>query len=730
MKGVSLYRVELRRLALSKVFWGIAVLCLCAPLLGYSVYTPCVYSGNIMSCIYIANPVLAGTTVGAVLWAVFVIFETSRLHRSGTNVLTDAVASPVSLSAARISAMLTLSVVVAIICSLLYLPFTAVKMEYLFMADFYFKNFLVFMLPTWWISILFAEAFYLLTYKIELAVILYTVTAYFSFSRFAEDDYFMRWINPRVAAYSDGFVSLWFLRIGAYSRMIWLCIALGIWLLSLLCIRKYHKNLIFSFARGLKKVYIPILAGVTILIGTFMRQSQPFVDHGSKDPDIYYSTAVTYAPDAENTSSTHFSVTAMPATGEIHATAQYRLLKPYHGESVLQLNSGYKITGITYGDQDISFRTEINKINGLRLVYFTLPDIYGQKLVIEYEGIPSTANCSSGFQIKYSVDENYITLGGQALFPWIESYAQIGDATMDITIPDNLTPFLNYNRMNQFVDNGDGTKTWTSSCSTYTMNFTAGHYMIDKIYADNLAIDFAYGEAYQTAVNDYDVKTAIADVFNYCGKHYGVLSFSDNQRLLLLQISSMYGGGSAYNGMVQWFENVLAPDTLSDPARGANATDVFIHEMVHNWWGDLGLICEPEDIWTAEGLTVYSTYRIIKEKYGALYAQTYYVDEWQKAVEEQNRDFYNRHPEYFAQLPEKYQAQLNAKNNSINWYRRMPLMILKAESLVGGEEKMDEILSRMYADRQQYSMTYSNTGFTYQDFLDYCGLTEEDLRLE
>lgn len=726
MKFFSLYRVELRRLVLSKAFWGMAVLCLCTPLLGYSVYTPC--SLDIMSCIYIANPVLAGTAAGAVLWAVFVIFESGRLHRSGVNVLADAIASPVLLSSAKNLAMMTLAAIVTIVCSLVYLPFTQMKMEYLFIADFYFENFFVFMLPTWWISILFAGAFYQLTYSMEISSLFFSVMVIFSFSRFAEDDYFMRWINPRIFTYSDGFVSSWFLRVGLYSRIIWLCIALGVWLISLLCIRKYQKNLIFSFVKGLKKVYIPILTIFVIAGAVWLWSNQPFVDHGSKDVKTYYSTQLSHAYDAERVSSIHYSITAIPGTGKIHGKAEYHLMYPYNGESVFFLNPGYQVTGITYDEEAVSFRTETNETDGRHWVYFTLPDVYGKKLVIEYEGIPSIANCGS-FMVQYSVDENYITLGGVALFPWMKNYVRTGNsAVMDITIPGDLTPFMDYERMENYVDNKDGTKTWTADCKTYVMNFTAGHYVIDNIAEDNLNIDFAYGKAYQTAVEDYDVKTAIVDVFDYCSNHYGELAYADSPNLLLMQVSSMYGGGSARSGMIQWFENVLSPNTLSDPARGADATDVFIHEMVHNWWGDLGLMCEPGELWTSEGLTVYSTYRIVKEKYGALYAGTYYVEEWQRAVEEQNRDFYNRHPEYLAQLPEKYQAQLNAKNSSVNWYRRMPLMILKAEELVGGEEKMDEILQRMYEDRERFSGM--NPHFTYEDFLDYCGLTEEDLRLE
>ena len=149
--------------------------------------------------------------------------------------------------------------------------------------------------------------------------------------------------------------------------------------------------------------------------------------------------------------------------------------------------------------------------------------------------------------------------------------------------------------------------------------------------------------------------------------------------------------------------------------------------MIHQWWGGYGLVCSEEgsNLWSEEGITVYATYRLVKEKYGELYAKQYYVDNWRKAVEMQERNFYNRHPEYLEHLPEKYQTQLSMENESTNWYDRMPLMILKAEKLVGGEENMDKIMRKMYADRGDYAQI----GFTYADFLDYCGLSESDLEL-
>ena len=41
-------------------------------------------------------------------------------------------------------------------------------------------------------------------------------------------------------------------------------------------------------------------------------------------------------------------------------------------------------------------------------------------------------------------------------------------------------------------------------------------------------------------------------------------------------------------------------------------------------------IPEPDSPWSAEGLTVYTTYRIVKELYGEEYAQTHYIDQWKQ----------------------------------------------------------------------------------------------------
>ena len=44
--------------------------------------------------------------------------------------------------------------------------------------------------------------------------------------------------------------------------------------------------------------------------------------------------------------------------------------------------------------------------------------------------------------------------------------------------------------------------------------------------------------------------------------------------------------------------------------------------------------------WSAEGLTVYTTYRIVKDLYDEDYAQKNYVESWRQAVDDYNLNFY------------------------------------------------------------------------------------------
>lgn len=721
MRLFSLYRSELRRLLLSKTSWAVLVLCILSPAASYAVIEGSSFG---MTDRYLAGPVLTAASINGVLWAAAAVYEAGRLHRSRVCLLADAAASPRLLSAARTAALLVLSAASALLCACLYLPYTAFKMEYVFDLAFYWGNYLIFLLPAGWISILLAEAFYQITRRVETAVMLYGVSAYFSFSGYAADDYFMRWLNPRVTVYSDGFSSWWFLRMGCYTRLLWLCLALGLWFFAMICVRKYEKKIAASFLRGMRRICLPVLSVFFAAAGAGLWVYQPFIDQSAgMDQNIIIDSPVTKA------SAIRYYLDADPVTGCLSGRAEYDIENPYTGEDRMLLNPGYRVKSLTYGGQDAAFRIVDDDTNGLRSVYFTIPQNRAGTLKVEFGGFPQQRKTHAAYVISSFADWDSMNLGMSSTVPVSNITCEDG-AFAEITIPEDLTLYLNDSLVKEYAQAENGRKTWKCQMQeAMVYNLVAGRYRMDSFTAAGTDIQFVYGETYAQPVEQYNARQSVADVFEYCTEHYGRLWLAEDKTMTLQQVSAMLMGGQARPGYLEWFETVLSPETLADPARGASATEVFIHEMIHQWWGGFGLECrydEAAPFWSQEGLAVYSTYRLVKEKYGSLYAKQYYTDVCKKAVQVQERDFYNRHPEYLEKLPEKYRTELIYVNEGTNQYQRMPLMILKAEKLAGGEEKMDRILRNMYADRE----AFRGSGFSYQDFLEYCGLDAGELKLD
>ena len=77
------------------------------------------------------------------------------------------------------------------------------------------------------------------------------------------------------------------------------------------------------------------------------------------------------------------------------------------------------------------------------------------------------------------------------------------------------------------------------------------------------------------------------------------------------------------------------------------------------------------------------------------------------------------------ELPEDKRREVTEGLAYVRQYCEMPLKILKAEALVGGEEAMDQILKGLFNRELDPLYPY----LTYSEFLDACGLAEEDLNL-
>ena len=146
------------------------------------------------------------------------------------------------------------------------------------------------------------------------------------------------------------------------------------------------------------------------------------------------------------------------------------------------------------------------------------------------------------------------------------------------------------------------------------------------------------------------------------------------------------GGGYAGDGASLADELDFTANNLADSSKGSSSAQVTIHELVHQWWG-LGNMFDPMDengIWSAEGLTCYTTYRIVKALYGEREAQTSFVDTWQEAADDYYKDFYVRHRVHSLHDGLMLTAVIEINSNACRFHRNFLPDIIPANGAKGG----------------------------------------------
>lgn len=738
MNTLRQFRLELSRLLQSRLTWLVILLTVFAPLAGLTVYRPLdsiSESGYLttMQGMFLANPALAGGLLGAVLFALLTVWNQDRIRRSGMEALTDAVVSPMSAALTRLGAVLCVSLLAQAITILVWLPYTVFKLGVVFDLESYFLMYTVFMYGAIPLAILFTSAAYQFTRRFDLSLILFAAFAALDLTAWKER-WQLCWLNPCVWAVSDDFSNYRILRSVAYMRLTWLAVLAGVWGLSYLCIRQYGKGALGSLLRHSRRAYRPLLAAVLLVCGGLLYVGQPFVDRSTAEID--YEFLFCSEPLKTVTCSSRYAdVRPDPKTGRVYGQAAFQLQNSSGQEqnARFQINPGYEITSVRANGADVPFSVDSYQAMGEKMFTVTLPAEAEIELVIDYGGFPQEWNLVSTTQGSSEVSDTYMSLENHELAPAPFDVLYAGEtlpAVMDIVLPEHMTPILfGTGSTDLLKENGDGTKTWRMTDEGYTMILYAGDYIREEIPVEGagITVNFYYSRKHQPIMEAMDAAETIRQTVEFCTEHIGPLSFYGDGSFNLIE-SRCSGGGYAGDGASLANELDFTANNLENSSKGGSSAQVTIHELVHQWWG-LGNMFDPMDtsgVWSSEGLTCYTTYRIVKELYGEAEAQTYFVDAWQKAVDDYYKNFYVRHPEYLSALPEQYQADISNNLRGVRQYSEMPLKLLKAEKLVGGEEAMDEIVRGLFGRELNPEYPY----LTYQEFLDACHLTEEDLNLE
>ena len=726
MKTMRLFPLELRRLLQSRLTWLIMALTVLSPVLGLVFYKPA--TSTTMLSMYLANPAITGGVVGAILFGLLAIFELDRARRSRVDILTDAVVSPLTTALTRLLALLTAAVLTVGLTMLVWLPISAGLIGSVFTGVNFLLAYLLLMGLALPLGILAAAAAYQFTRRADLSIVLFIAFCALSLTVWAAE-WQLCWLNPCVWALSDDFSNFRVFRSVAWMRLTWLAALAGVWTVSYLCIRQYGKGIFGSLARSIRRVYRPAVALALLACSGTAYAAQPFIDNSNPDLTVMSFYEIPYA---EGVTFVRRTAQVFPDTdaGTVTGRASYQFQNTSGQEQSISfgINPGYTISNVQVGGTDVPFTVSDYQEYNEALLEVTIPAEEQVELTMEYSGFPqeSLPTMQGGKELS----REYLCLENSALSPRVMNVlpGEAGyPAEIEITLPENMLaiPFGS-SEAEVVAEHGDGTRTWRYEHNGAGGILYAGDYICEQIEAGGMTIEFYYGRKHQAVMEEAGAVDAVKEVVDYCTEHYGKLSFGTGETLKLIQ-SRVAGGGYAVGGASLLDEADFTIANLGDTNKGAVPGETFIHELVHQWWG-LGNMFDTVDStspWSAEGLTVYTTYRIVKELYGEDYAQEHYVNQWQQAVDDYYLNFYVRHPEYLEMLPENEQLAISNSLSRVRQYSEMPLKILKAEQLVGGEEAIDQILHDLFNRELDPMYPY----LTYQEFLDACHLTEEDLNL-
>jgi hypothetical protein len=585
--------------------------------------------------------------------------------------------------------------------------------------------YLILMLPGMWLGALLASALYQLVRRVDVSFILFAALAFISLSAFVSDLYLLRWINPLIPVLSDDFSNARIFSMALYNRLFWFLLLGGFWILTLLCVRRYERGALRSFVCNARNIALP-LAAVCLLTGSGAAYTaQPFVDHSPLEP-VWADTEIN---DVVYLEKMHADVKTHPLSGALSGRITYTIRNTASNDEtcVMEINPGYKIKGATLNGASTPFIDHNNDEDHSKQVSLTVPAGFTGALVVDYAGMPQEWAMSRRYMWSEEISSRYIYLRNDTIAPRLNvSRDAPPPFTCDIVLPSHMT-FAASGDAPQLLEERGKEKTWRLTDLSGARGFIlyAADYMLETFEEAGMAIEFYYSRNHKEIMDRLGAMDMIRHVLNYCADHYGPLRFTPDYPLKLVQETAYAMGGGAFSNFSVMGETTFSEETLNDAARGANGAEVLAHEIIHQWWG-LTWMMWDEDEWSSEGLTCYTTYRLMKELHGEDYARAHYVDVWQKEYDTMMRSFYYRNPDYVDILPEKYAADIRMSHFSTRLYNEMPLKLLKAAELLGSEDQLDAVLAKLFQNTDSESYPY----IYYDEFLSEAGLTREELSLD
>lgn len=719
---------EVKKLFRSRLLYTLMFVTLLAPAAGMFVHYG-INSYNLAS-VYILAPAKAGSLAGVLIFPLFAIYELDRAKRSHTLDILEALTDMQTLYVSKVTAITFAAAVAGVVTSIVYLPYTALSLGVSFDLGLYLASYTGITLMGLVCGVLSASGFYLISRRLDASIVLFAVWVFLGLN--IRNNYLMHWIDTNIKVYSDYFGNAAALRVMVWNRLFALLVSDFVFLLGILCTRRYSKSIFFSLRYHLKKAGIVACVMAVVLGAASVYLYEPLFDN-SKDMQMKLVTdeesgttmAVSTIENETNDSlslvDTDFDVKVSTPSASLNGRARYQIHnssgKPQ--QMNFQMQPGHSIHSLLINDEPSSCQSLGQGCLGGEEYVVDIPADSESTMEITYSGrIEESRLMQDSFGTRV-ISEELVVLGGQALIPDLKINTKSNLLTGHITLPSGLVPVSTGNPA-RLVEEDEKTATWEILTKGSVMQVLASHYEVETFEAGGIDIEFYYHKDHREAVLKLDAADVIRDAVDFYTDMLGSLPYT-NVPLKIVENPAALLGGNAAGNICNIGESIFSPEGFANSEfEGTNGAEVLAHEICHQWWGVTARF-KQQMPWTPEGLTVFTTYKFLAHRYCQEFAQKTCVDSWKYSVNSLKNNFYFNHPEYYKIVPSRYLFNILSMNNGIVMYGQMSMQIYKAEQLLG-EDEFAAALAKLYRRNKN--------DLSYEDFLNACNLTKEDISVE
>lgn len=695
------------------------------------------YSGT-MSTVLMLQPAKLALVFAGLTVAIFVLLELQRMQRAGMDALMGSATSPVGHAVRQTLALLAVMLGAVLVAICVLLPYTAAVMGSIFDVQTFLWCWLLLYYGGLVLCILLAAGVYLISRSLEVGVIVVGLAVVFDGIQPFAGPFLLPWLSTAVVSLSDATGSQTQFFMLLYTRLVWLPAALGVYLLGVLCVRRYGMGLARSFLHHCRKAALPVALAALVAASALLAAGQPLIDNGPIlkarqyiDPKTGIVTVHTDYDSMQvkadqnpnlNLTSGQAEMFVNKDTHRLEATVRYTLVSRSDGEAVLPLINapGLDIHEVLLDGRPMPFTKEKNDSFMHSVYYVSLSGLEPKAaLEIRFGGYPR--NRRDAQVISTCITDKFVMLMYYLpCQPPQPVSTEVAETIM--TLPDNLSPIAIWGEA--FVEvpcDAPGYKSYLTRVTAGSW-LVAGDYVVDTFEAGGNEVQLTYFRNKTEVMRELDAVGVLRGAINFFTDCFGPLDMG-GQPVVLLELDASILGGWMLGNVSMFGETAFAGGNYkAEPGaanrEGGSGIALAVHEIAHHWWG-LGFqnMSSP---WSSEGLTSYSTYLYMKELYGEDYARREFIDVWQQNTDRLQNAFYLTHRDYVKNLTQADTLKMYNSYNGFSHYDLMPTLLMRAEEMVGGEAVF---IQRLAEFRERYKDNIAQANYT--AFLNHMGLEKE-----